>query len=101
MNIPFQMFAMDPVLFDLLRIDRPPAPPEFISWSARPQRGAGPPSPARQLPRPLPFFPGGKHKEKYFHVCWFVRIPKWFGGRLRIAILVPTVKESTATGRNG
>ena len=35
-------------------------------------------------------------EEKYFQVCWFVRIPKWFGGRLRIAILVPKVKESTA-----
>ena len=33
---------------------------------------------------------------KYFQACWFVRIPRRLCRRLRIAILVPTVKESTA-----
>ena len=39
---------------------------------------------------------GAGTKEKHFQVCWFVRMPKRLCRRLRIAILVPTVKESTA-----
>ena len=33
---------------------------------------------------------------KYFQACWFVRTPRRLCRRLRNAILVPTVKKSTA-----
>ena len=50
--------------------------------------------------------PGSGFRERHlegnvFQAFSFVRIPKCFDGLLPIAILVPTVKESTATGRNG
>ena len=38
---------------------------------------------------------------KYFQACWFVRIPRRLCRRLRIAILVPTVKESTGGSQYG